>query len=722
MILGATLLAGSTASARALECSAATPGWVSGWLRGGAPPEAVLGAAEARGWIAGSKAAAAWIGIEAGAGRCRLPQDLARPRSRGRAGTGSGCSGQISADGPRFLALLAGTWRTCPASDARLPGRIRIATGAILSALCRDAEASVAKDVDRIVAEISVRPSRRQGVRAVFARPALSRCSRRRRLAASPGRWCAPARSRARVGITAVLRPAPGGRCRCSGSPPGSAPPGGSWVGYLRPAARILAGSWPGYCCSCRASRAASPRRPWAAPSLSRRGRSSRAACSSSSLGASTWTLPAVRESAGSTAWFWSRRSIEQLGRFGGSSAPVGAPELILAVAVLALGAGGRPHAAWLVATIVLTLWLAWRYGSARRRWTESRLAMTNALIERMIGHRTRLAQEPPARSHEDEDQVLERYLEPSQQLDHLGASLLVLVPRGWLLVGLLGLAPAFVSGNTPPATMAIGLGGVLLAYQALRTLTEAVEGIAAATIAWRLLRPLLTATVPRQRAGHPDYAVPSPPAITPASRRPRLDARDLGFGYRDRDEPVLRGASLCISDGARILLRGPSGGGKSTLVALLAGLRAPDSGLLLWDGLDLATLGVDGWRQRVALAPQFHENHVLMGTFAFNLLMGRGWPPRPADLEEAESVCRALALGPLLDRMPSGIHQVLGETGWQLSHGERSRLYLARALLQGADLIILDESFAALDPATLREVFAYVLRQRPALVVVAHP
>ena len=110
------------------------------------------------------------------------------------------------------------------------------------------------------------------------------------------------------------------------------------------------------------------------------------------------------------------------------------------------------------------------------------------------------------------------------------------------------------------------------------------------------------------------------------------------------------------------------------------------------------------------------------MGPFAFNALMGRAWPPRPSDIEEAERVCRALGLGPLLDRMPAGFLQMVGETGWQLSHGEKSRLFLARALLQGADLVILDESFAALDPETLRQSLAFVLDEAPTVLVIAHP
>jgi ABC-type transport system involved in cytochrome bd biosynthesis fused ATPase/permease subunit len=101
---------------------------------------------------------------------------------------------------------------------------------------------------------------------------------------------------------------------------------------------------------------------------------------------------------------------------------------------------------------------------------------------------------------------------------------------------------------------------------------------------------------------------------------------------------------------------------------------------------------------------------------------MGRCWPSRPEDLQEAELICSELGLDHLLKRMPAGLLQMVGESGWQLSHGERSRLYIARALLQGSDLIVLDESFASLDPETLEQCFQCVLDRAPALLVIAHP
>ena len=200
------------------------------------------------------------------------------------------------------------------------------------------------------------------------------------------------------------------------------------------------------------------------------------------------------------------------------------------------------------------------------------------------------------------------------------------------------------------------------------------------------------------------------------------VTARDLGFRYRGRGSQALQACSVQIQYGDRLLLEGPSGGGKSTFAALLAGLRDPESGLLLLWGYDRHTIGHRAWRQRVVVAPQFHENHVITETLAFNLLMGRRWLPLPADLTEAETVCRELGLGDLLDRMPAGLQQMVGESGWQLSHGERSRLYIARALLQQADLLILDESFGALDPENLQRALRCVLQRAPTLLVIAHP
>ena len=101
---------------------------------------------------------------------------------------------------------------------------------------------------------------------------------------------------------------------------------------------------------------------------------------------------------------------------------------------------------------------------------------------------------------------------------------------------------------------------------------------------------------------------------------------------------------------------------------------------------------------------------------------MGRRWPPADDDWDEAETVCRELGLGSLLDKMPGGMNQLVGDTGWRLSHGEKSRLYLARALLQNAELVLLDESFAALDPDSLREALLCARSRAKSLLVIAHP
>jgi len=169
-------------------------------------------------------------------------------------------------------------------------------------------------------------------------------------------------------------------------------------------------------------------------------------------------------------------------------------------------------------------------------------------------------------------------------------------------------------------------------------------------------------------------------------------------------------------------VLEGDSGSGKSTLASIVAGLRQPDSGLVLAGGLDRPTLGESGWRRRVALVPQFHDNHMFYGSFAFNLMIARSWPATVPELEEALDICVDLGLQPLIERMPSQIHQFVGETGWQLSHGEKNRVYVARALLSRAPLIVLDESLGALDPDTMILVTECIEKRAIAALVIAHP
>jgi ATP-binding cassette subfamily B protein len=425
--------------------------------------------------------------------------------------------------------------------------------------------------------------------------------------------------------------------------------------------------------------------------------------------------------------------AVEMLALNGGLNAILALAQLVTAAIVLSMGAGGVASALVLLAWAGIALIILWQYALKTKNWTEVYQDMTNDLVERMVGHRTRLAQEDRQHWHDDEDVVLDRYLKSSFELDRQGLQLSAFISRGWLVVGLGMIAYLFVVSPTDVSKLAVSLGGVLLAARALGQLAGGAQSLVGLWIAWRQVGPLFEAAARPRDSQALDFVF-SPEAgqfgqdsnrleITEeGEKQPLISARDLIFRYRAQGPPVLEYLNLQIIQGERVLLEGPSGGGKSTLAALLTGLRLPESGSLLLWGFDRQILGGEEWRRRAVMAPQFQENHVFAETFAFNLLMGRRWPPTPQDLQEAEEICRELGLGELIDRMPSGLQQMVGENGWQLSHGERSRLFIARTLLQGADLIVLDESFGALDPENLERALRSVLNRAPTLVVIAHP
>ncbi len=412
---------------------------------------------------------------------------------------------------------------------------------------------------------------------------------------------------------------------------------------------------------------------------------------------------------------------VEQLALGGALLAVLSIVDLILAAIILALGAGGLLQAGVLVIWVGVAFVLAIRHYRVQRRWSAARIEITHDLLERMLGHRTRLAQLPLERWHDGEDRRLAAYAETSKLLDRRTMQLTAFLRDGWLVLALVTLVPAFASGTAAAGSLAISVGGILLALRAFDEISVFFQQVSLAASSFEQIEDLLRAVArPELESKIPLEMETGKVSDDPG--KTLIEARGLTFRHSTRTRPVLENCSLQIARGDRILLEGPSGGGKSTLVSLLTGLRAPEAGVLLLQGLDRPTFGTVGWRKRVTAAPQFHENYVLSGSFAYNLLLGREWPTNSELRTKAEELCKELGLGELVAKMPAGLEEMIGETGWQLSHGEKSRLYIARTLLQGVELVILDESFASLDPETMRVVQRCVLQHAPALIVVSHP
>jgi len=194
------------------------------------------------------------------------------------------------------------------------------------------------------------------------------------------------------------------------------------------------------------------------------------------------------------------------------------------------------------------------------------------------------------------------------------------------------------------------------------------------------------------------------------------LRARGLTFSY-DRDR-VLEGAEFTLPKGSFAAITGPSGIGKSTLLKLLLGVFRPEAGTLYLSGstgervLDRTT------RRLFAYVPQ--GNLLLSGTLRENLTLVRP----DADDEALQQALYVSAMEEFLPQLPQGLDTVLGENGAGLSEGQAQRLAIARAVLGGAPILLLDECTSALDAATEQVVLQRIkaLPDRTCIAVTHRP
>ncbi|GGO25525.1 thiol reductant ABC exporter subunit CydC [Deinococcus humi] len=205
-----------------------------------------------------------------------------------------------------------------------------------------------------------------------------------------------------------------------------------------------------------------------------------------------------------------------------------------------------------------------------------------------------------------------------------------------------------------------------------------------------------------------PAVTAPQQPASIPAGPF-RINLEQVSVSRTGRT--MLDGVNLELQAGETLAISGPSGGGKTTLARLLSRDLDPDSGRVTMNGADLRSLAPAELRARLSIHEQ--EAPLLDGTLRENLLLGDHHAPD----ERLRTLLHDLGLEHL------DLNAWVGEGGQLLSGGERARVSLARALLKDADLLILDEPTAHLDPTLEAQVLAVIAREWAgrALLLVTH-
>ena len=206
-----------------------------------------------------------------------------------------------------------------------------------------------------------------------------------------------------------------------------------------------------------------------------------------------------------------------------------------------------------------------------------------------------------------------------------------------------------------------------------------------------RLDEALATLLAPHEGEDHPDAS-----ALVPHGARVTFE--NVSFAYPN-GKNVFSGFSVDIPAGQRVGLVGPSGGGKTTLIALMQRLYPAQSGRILIDGHDVARATEDSLRNAIAVVPQ--DTALLNRTLLENIRYGR---PEASD-EEVWIAATAARCRPFIEGLPEGLETVVGERGLKLSGGQRQRIAIARAFLRNAPLIIFDEATSALDGQSEEEI-----------------
>jgi ATP-binding cassette, subfamily C, bacterial CydC len=275
-------------------------------------------------------------------------------------------------------------------------------------------------------------------------------------------------------------------------------------------------------------------------------------------------------------------------------------------------------------------------------------------------------------------------------------------------MLAILVLAIPLVAGGEIPGVYLAFLALVILgSFEAVQPLGTAFQFFGRSVGAGKRLFEILEA---EPEVTEPEKPLPPPETYT-------LEFDRVSFRYEHDGTQVLEDVTFKLKPGSRVAVVGPSGAGKSTFINLVLRFWAPTGGEIRLGGRDIRGYAQEDLHREFGVVLQ--NTHVFNDTLRGNLLLAK---PEATD-DELERALAQAQLSRLAARLPKGLSSSLGEQGLTLSGGERQRLAVARALLKGTPLLVLDEPTANLDPITEREVLnaTYELMRDHTTLVVTH-